>query len=136
MLVSKVFHNTTELIVTNAASAVQSCNKSLVSACSKLRVESVHKTWDGVSMSTNSVTSVAELEMIKQWLKKTTGLGESTEVKPCLPQSKSFLKILDVLFIFYFLFINLLYGARSQSVADYLLQVVYNFCLRRLKPPS
>ena len=37
-------------------------------------------------------------------------------------------------FIFYI--INLLHGARSQSVADYLLQVVYSFGLRRLKPPS
>ena len=36
-----------ELIVANAASAVQSCNKSLVEARSKLRVESVHKAWDG-----------------------------------------------------------------------------------------
>jgi len=86
----------TKLIVTNAASAVQSCNKGLVEAHSKLRVESVHKAWDGVSMSTNSVASAAELEVIKQWLKKTAGLGESTEVEPCLPQSKSFLKILDV----------------------------------------
>jgi len=51
--------------VTNAASAVQSCNKSLVSAHSKLRVESVCKAWDGVSMSTNSVASAAELEVIK-----------------------------------------------------------------------
>jgi len=32
-----------ELIVTNAASAVQSCNKGLVEAHSKLRVESVYK---------------------------------------------------------------------------------------------
>ena len=32
-----------ELIVANAASAVQSCNKSLVEACSKLRVESMCK---------------------------------------------------------------------------------------------
>ena len=85
-----------ELIVANAASAVQSCNKGLVEARSKLRVESVHKAWDGVSMSTNSVASLAELEVIKQWLKKTAGLGESTEVEPCLPQSKSFLKILGV----------------------------------------
>ena len=54
------------------------------------------KAWDGVSMSTNSVTSAAELEVIKQWLKKTAGLGESTEVEPRLPQSKSFLKILGV----------------------------------------
>ena len=76
---------TAKLIVTNTASAVQSYNKGLVEARFKLRVESVHKTWDGVSMSTNSVTSVAELEVMKQQLKKTTGLGESTEVEPHLP---------------------------------------------------
>ena len=85
-----------EMVVANDASAVESCNKGLVSACSKLRVESVRKAWDGVSMSTNSVASVAELEVIKQWLKKTAGLGEITEVEPCLPQSKSFLKVLGV----------------------------------------
>ena len=85
-----------ELIVANAASAVQSCNKGLVEAHSKLRVESVRKAWDGVSMSTNSVASAAELEVIKQWLKKTAGLGESIEVEPCLPQSKLFLKILGM----------------------------------------
>ena len=55
-----------EVVVANAALAVESCNKGLVSACSKLRVESVRKAWDGVSMSTNSVVSVAELEVIKQ----------------------------------------------------------------------
>ena len=85
-----------EMVVANTALAVESCNKGLVSACSKLRVESVRKTWDGVSMSTNSVASVAELEVIKQWLKKTAGLGEITEVEPRLPQSKSFLKVLGV----------------------------------------
>ena len=71
-----------ETVVANTASAVESCNKSLVSACSKLRVKSVRKAWDGVSMSTNSVASVAELEVIKQWLKKTAGFGEITEVEP------------------------------------------------------
>ena len=49
-------------------------------------------------MSTNSVASVAELEVIKQWLKKTAGLSESTEVEPHLSQSKSFLKILGILY--------------------------------------
>ena len=86
----------TETMVANAASAVQFYNKGLVEACSKLRVESVRKAWDGMSMSTNSITSAAELDVIKQWLKKTAELGESTEVEPCLPQSKSFLKILGV----------------------------------------
>ena len=34
---------TAEVVVANAALAVESCNKGLVSACSKLRAESVHK---------------------------------------------------------------------------------------------
>ena len=84
------------MVVANITSAVESCNKGLVSTCSKLRVESVHKAWDSVSMSTNSVVSAAKLEVIKQWLKKTAGLGEVTEVEPHLPQSKSFLKVLDI----------------------------------------
>jgi len=47
-------------------------------------------------MSTNFVASAAELEVIKQWLKKVAGLTVSTVVEPCLPQFKSFLKILGV----------------------------------------
>jgi len=89
-------HQILILLAPAAASAVEFCNKSLVSAHSKLRVESVCKAWDDISMSTNSVASAAELEVIKQWLKKTAGLGEVTEVEPRLPQSKSFLKVLDV----------------------------------------
>jgi len=56
---------TSEVVVANAAAAVESCNRGLVDAHSKLKVESVRKAWDGVSMSTNFVTSAAELEMTK-----------------------------------------------------------------------
>ena len=49
-------------------------------------------------MSTHSVASVAELEVIKQWVKEIAGLSDNTEVEPCLPQSKFFLKILGVLY--------------------------------------
>ena len=87
---------TAEMVVANAVSAVKSCNKSLVSACFKLRVESVHKAWNDVFISTNFVASAEELEVIKQWLKKIAGFGKDTEVEPRLPQSKSFLKILGV----------------------------------------
>jgi len=76
---------TSEVIVANAALAVEFCNRGLVDAHSKLRVESVRKAWDGVSMSTNLVASAAELEMIKQWLKKGTGLNAATVVEPRLP---------------------------------------------------
>ena len=84
----------------NAASAVQSCNKGLVEARSKLRVESVRKAWDGVSMSTNSVASVAELEVIKQWLKKTARLGlrQARLNLSALTKSSSLLKPLLIFF--------------------------------------
>ena len=85
-----------EIVMANAAMTVESCNRGLVEARSKLRVESVCKAWDGVSISTNFVASAAELEVIKQWLKKVTGLNSTVVVKPHLPQSKSFLKILGV----------------------------------------
>jgi len=89
---------TAEVIMANTATAVESCNKGLVEAHSKLRVESVRKAWDKISMSTNFVALAAELEVIKQWLKKVTGLAASTVVEPCLSQSKSFLKILGILY--------------------------------------
>jgi len=87
---------TAEVIVANVITAVESCNRGLVEAHSKLRVESVRKAWDGISMSTNFVASIAELEVIKQWFKKVAGLAASTVVEPCLLQSKFFLKILGV----------------------------------------
>ena len=74
-----------EVIVANAATAVESSNRGLVEAHSKLRVESVCKPWDGIFMSTNFVVLAAELEIIKQWLKKVAGLAASTVVEPCLP---------------------------------------------------
>jgi len=88
--------STAEVVVANAATAVESCNRGLVEAHSKLRVELVCKAWDRISMSTNFAASATELEVIKQWLKKVTGLAASTVVEPRLPQSKSFLKILGV----------------------------------------
>jgi len=47
-------------------------------------------------MSTNSIALAVKLEVIKQWLKKTASLSENTEMEPCLPQSKSFLRVLGV----------------------------------------
>ena len=76
---------TAEVVVANAATAVESCNRSLVETHSKLRVESVRKAWDGISMFTNFVASAAELEVIKQWLKKVASLAASTVVEPRLP---------------------------------------------------
>ena len=85
-----------EVAVANAGTIVESYNRGLVEAYSKLRVKSVCKVWNSVSISTNFVVSATELEVIKQWLKKVAGLIVNTVVKPYLLQFKSFLKILGV----------------------------------------
>jgi len=36
-------------------------------------------------MFINSIALVAELKVIKQWLKKTTGLSKTTKIESCLP---------------------------------------------------
>ena len=54
-----------------------------------------------------------------------------------LPGILSNLHLLLQALVFFFLFINLLYGARLQSMADYLQQVAYSFRgLRGQKPSS
>ena len=85
-----------EVAVANAGTIVESYNRGLVEAHSKLRVKSVCKVWNSVSISTNFVVSATELEVIKQWLKKVAGLIVNTVVEPYLLQFKSFLKILGV----------------------------------------
>jgi len=57
---------TAEVIMANAGTIVEFYNRGLVEAHSKLRVESVCKVWNSVSMSTNFVMSAIELEVIKQ----------------------------------------------------------------------
>jgi len=52
--------------VANTASLVEFYNKVLVKAHSKLRVESICKTWNSVSISTNSIALAAKLDVIKQ----------------------------------------------------------------------
>lgn len=57
---------TAEIIVANTVSVIEFCNRSLVEAHSKLRVKSFYKVWNSMLIFTSSVTSTAELKMIKQ----------------------------------------------------------------------
>ena len=90
--------STTEVIIANAGTTVEFCNRGLVEAHSKLRVELVCKVQNGVSISTNFVVSAIELEVIKQQFKKVASLTANIVVESHLPQSKLFLKILGVFY--------------------------------------
>ncbi|KAF5347006.1 hypothetical protein D9756_011009 [Leucocoprinus leucothites] len=76
--------------------ASEFCNRGLTAAQSKLRVESVRESYNGISIATSGVATSADLETIKSWLKKAWQLGDAIPVEPRLPQSKSFLKIVGV----------------------------------------
>ncbi|KAF5347025.1 hypothetical protein D9756_011012 [Leucocoprinus leucothites] len=76
--------------------ASEFCNRGLIAAQSKLRVESVRESYNGISIATSSVASSSDLDTIKSWLKKAWQLGDAIPIEPRLPQSKSFLKIVGV----------------------------------------
>jgi len=84
----------------------------------------VHKAWNSVPMSTNFVASTAELEVIKQWLRKVTGLNVATIIEPCLLQSKSFLKILDVP---YYILLLYLYTTTSYQYFLFFQPATFHF---------
>ncbi|KAF5345868.1 hypothetical protein D9756_011193 [Leucocoprinus leucothites] len=76
--------------------AAEFCNHGLTAAQSKLHVESVRESYNGILIATSGVASPTDLETIKSWLKKAWQLGDSIPIEPRLPQSKSFLKIVSV----------------------------------------
>ncbi|KAF5347005.1 hypothetical protein D9756_011008 [Leucocoprinus leucothites] len=76
--------------------ASEFCNRGLIAAQSKLRVESVRESYNGISIATSGVATSVDLNTIKSWLKKAWQLGDAIPVEPRLPQSKSFLKIVGV----------------------------------------
>jgi len=53
-----------KIVIVNTAAEVKFYNENLVETYSKLRVESVYKIWDDISISTNSVALATGLEVI------------------------------------------------------------------------
>lgn len=55
---------TMKIVVVNTTTEVKFYNKDLVKTYSKLRVESVYKIWNNMSISTNYVALITGLEVI------------------------------------------------------------------------
>jgi len=70
-------------------------NSLLKSHKSRVSVDCFRASWNGVTITTNSVAASSDLSLIEQYFK---GLKDliSTNCSPRLPQSKSYLKILGV----------------------------------------
>jgi hypothetical protein len=74
---------------------VSECNRALSTARSTLRVESANFAYKGLSLVTTFVARASDLAIVRQSVSATTGLDS---LDAALPQSRSFLKILDVPF--------------------------------------
>jgi len=74
---------------------VYAINNSLTSIKSKVRVDCICLTLNGISITTNEVASSSDLSSIEGYFKGLKDLN-NTDVTPRLPQSKSYLKILGI----------------------------------------
>ena len=81
-----------------AAHVINLLNKALLTIHSGLKVESIWRAWKGISMATNGVALASDLSIIKKCLNNDMEFTDNDIGSPHLPQSKTYLKILGVLF--------------------------------------
>ena len=74
-------------------------NNTLKNIKSLLRVEFIYACARGISINTNNVPTPSDLITIERYLKSIDGINNNEVFPPCLPQSKSYLKIIGISYI-------------------------------------
>jgi len=86
----------TELIVKSAHIHVANINVCLKNSNSDIIVDSIHISNNGIIITTNHPANILELSRIKNFLKKIENINLDQIKGPCLPKSKSFMKIIGL----------------------------------------
>jgi len=89
--------NNKDCILNNANTHVSQLNTLFKSYKSTINTNCIRESWNGITITTNTVASPSDLNIIKQYFKGIDNL-EAQDISPRLPQFKSFLKILGVLY--------------------------------------
>ena len=55
-------------------------------------------TWNGITITTSKVASVSDLSIMEKYFKRLKDINVDKNITPCLLQSKSYLKILEVFY--------------------------------------
>jgi len=87
-----------KVIGSNVSFHIKSINRSLWEANSNILSNFIHLEKLGIIITTNQVTSAQNMSIIEDILKNSENINQDLIESPCLPQSKSFLKILGLLY--------------------------------------
>ena len=80
----------------NSAIHVANLNRNLNNAKSKVSVDVIHPDPAGITIVTNKVSQASNLTIIEKYVKNSENIDSSQVDMPCLPQSKSYLKIIGI----------------------------------------
>jgi len=80
----------------NSAIHVANLNRNLNNAKSKVSVDVIYPDPAGITIVTNKVSQASNLTIIEKYVKNSENIDSSQVDMPCLPQSKSYLKIIGI----------------------------------------
>ena len=78
---------------------VTNINRALKNIKSEIMANFVHTDYCGLIITTNKVTSQSDLSTIEDYIKNINTIESEDIMTPCLPQLKSYLKIIGLLYI-------------------------------------
>ena len=84
--------------IKNSAFHIANINRLLKNAKSDVAVDFIRSDPIGIVIVTNKVTSISDLQIISQYIKKSEDINKLQVEEPRLPQSKSYLKIIGIPF--------------------------------------
>ena len=84
------------IFMKNSATHVANINRLLRNAKSEVLVNYIHSDSLRISIITNKVLLQSDLQIIDQYVKNSEDINALQVDKPCLPQSKSYLKIIGI----------------------------------------
>ena len=80
----------------NSSMHVANINRNLRSIKSKVSVDFIRAELVGIMIITNKVSQASDLTTIENYMKNSESIDSSQVDTPCLPQSKSYLKIIGI----------------------------------------
>ena len=82
----------------NSSTHVTNINKALRNAKSEVLVDFIHSDSLGITVVTNKVSLRSDLQIIEQYIKNSKDIDALQVEVPCLSQSKSYFKIIGILY--------------------------------------
>ena len=94
-------NNNNARFMKNSSAHVTNINRALRNAKSEVLVDFICSNLLSIMIITNKVSLQLDLQIIKQYIKNSDDIDTLQVEVPCLPQSKSYLKIIGILFFLY-----------------------------------